>query len=224
MKIPFLATPDKPLSASTQDFVPIADIVSDLVLFKNGGAALVMESTSLNFALLSVREQQAIIAGYSQLLNSIGFPIQIVVRSQKKDISSYIGTLDEVEKKLANPKMQNLMTSYKKFIVDAIKKKNVLSKHFYVILPFSQYELGIAKQMLPTLPGKTKQVVASFPKKYVIKKARIKLYPKRDHLMRQASRIGVHLRHLKTNELIDLFYEVYNSTPPLKEKAVFGEQ
>lgn len=218
----FLSAPDKPLTDTTQDFIPIADIAEDLVLFKNGSAALVMESTSLNFALLSVREQNAIIAGYAALLNSLAFPVQIVVRSQKKDISSYIRTLNQVEKGLKSPKMLNLMHSYKQFIVESIKKKNVLSKRFYIVLPFSQYELGVAKSFLRSTSPKKKSGPLPYPKSYVIKKARIKLYPKRDHLARQASRIGVQVRQLKTPELVSLFYDIYNSIPPTKEKSIFG--
>ena len=61
MQIPFLSTPDKPLNDTTQQFVPVADIIQDIVVYKNGGAALILESTSLNFGLLSMREQQAVI-------------------------------------------------------------------------------------------------------------------------------------------------------------------
>ena len=93
--IPFLKLPDKPLTSSTQELIPVADIVDGLVIYKNGGAAQIMESTSLNFGLLSEREQIAVIMSYAGLLNSFNFPVQIVVRTQKKDITSYMSFLDE---------------------------------------------------------------------------------------------------------------------------------
>jgi len=100
MTIPFLSTPDKALTSTTQDLIPIADIVDGVVIYKNGGAALIMESTSLNFGLLSEREQNAVIASYAGLLNSFNFPTQIIVRTQKKDISRYMEFLTEAEKKI----------------------------------------------------------------------------------------------------------------------------
>src|SRR3972149_3541360 len=141
MRIPLLSTPDKALSSSTQDLLPVADIVDGVVVYENGGAALVMESTSLNFGLLSEREQRAVIASYAGLLNSFNFPVQIVVRSQKKDISSYMEFLTEAQKKIKNSKLLILMEDYKKFIEEAIKKKNVLSKRFFIVIPFTPYEL-----------------------------------------------------------------------------------
>src|SRR4030043_1249499 len=139
MKIPFLSTPDKPLYSSTQDRLPIADIIHDIVLFKDGGAALIIESTSLNFGLLNEIEQDAVIASYAGLLNSFNFPVQIVVRSQKKDISIYMDFLNTAAQRNKNPKLKSIIDDYKKFIQDAIKKKNVLSKKFYIVILFTPY-------------------------------------------------------------------------------------
>lgn len=222
MKIPYLSTPDTPLTATTQEFLPIADIVDGIVLYRSGGAALVMESTSLNFGLLSQREQEAVIASYAGLLNSFNFPVQIVVRSQKKDISSYMEYLVEAERKVTNPKLTSIMNSYKAFILDAIKKKNVLSKKFYVVVPFSPYELGVVKSFTTSFLPTKKNAPLPFPKSYVIRKAKIALFPKRDHLIRQAGRLGLKLTPLNSDELIRLFYNTYNPEPPIKEKGLFG--
>ena len=83
-KIPFINTPDAPIISISQDEIPIADITNDLVLFKDGGAAIVLETTSLNFGLLSEKEQEAVVYAYAALLNSLSFSIQILVRSQRK--------------------------------------------------------------------------------------------------------------------------------------------
>jgi hypothetical protein len=215
MKIPFLSVPDKALESTTQDQLPVADITQNIIVYKNGGAALVLESTSLNFGLLSDIEQEAVIAGYAGLLNSFTFPVQIVVRSERKDISSYIKYLNEAQKKVQNQKLLNIMIDYKKFITEAIRKKNVLSKKFYIIIPFTQYELGVAKSMVAV--AKTKGPLP-FPKKYVVNKAKMTLYPKRDHLIRQAGRLGITFRQLKTEELIKVFYNIYNPEPPPKKE------
>lgn len=209
MKIPLLSTPDTPLTSSSQDFVPIADIVEDIVLYKDGGAALVMESTSLNFSLLSEKEQAAVIYAYAALLNSLSFAIQIVVRSQRKDITNYLNYLDKAKEKISNPKLLNVMAQYRQFITESVKKKNVLGKKFYIVLPFSFLELGVGKSIASSVKrGNT----LPYPKSYVLKKAKITLYPRRDHLMRQVNRLGIKLRQLTTEELIKLYWEIYNPT------------
>ena len=213
-KIPLLSIPDKAIEATTQEQIPVADIVGDIVIYKSGGAAIILESTSLNFGLLSELEQEAVIAGYAALLNSFTFPVQIVVRSERKDISSYINFLNKSQEEIENPKLLTIMKDYKNFIIEAIRKKNVLSKKFYIVVPFTPYELGVAKSVIAVT--KTKGPLP-FPKNYVVNKAKMTLYPKRDHLMRQAGRLGIRFRQLKTNDLIELFYHTYNPEPPLKK-------
>jgi len=221
MPIPFLSTPDKAISDTTQDLIPVADIVDDIVIYKHGGASLIMESTSLNFGLLSEKEQQAVIASYAGILNSFNFAVQIVVRTQKKDISSYMHFLDEAENKVKNEKLRILMQDYKKFIQDAIQKKNVLSKKFYIVVPFTQYELGISKSISSSIRPAKSGTALPYPKSYVVRKAKISLFPKRDHLIRQAGRLGIKFKQLKNDELLLLFYNVYNPEPPIKEGEIF---
>lgn len=217
MAIPFLSTPDKPLTQPTQALLPVADIVDDLILYKNGGAAVVLESTSLNFGLLSEREQESVIASYAGLLNSLNFSVQILVSSQKKDISQYMNFLEEAEKKMHNPKLAGIMNDYKAFIDDAIKKKNVLSKRFFIAIPFSPLELGVAKSFSSTL--RPTKGPLPFPKSYVIRKAKISLYPKRDHFLRQAGRLAIKVKQLGNEELMQLFYSIYNPEVPVREKG-----
>lgn len=213
--IPIFSTPDKPIMSTTQNHLPIADITNDILVYKDGGAALVMESTSLNFGLLSEKEQAAVIAAYAAMINSLSFSMQVVVRTQRKDITSYINYLDDEAKKITHPLLAKLMREYKGFILDSVKKKNVLGKRFYVVLYLSPLELGVTKsvQSLTKRGG-----VLPYPKSYVVKKAKITLYPRRDHLMRQAGRLGIRFRQLNTQELITLFYEIYNPERPAVKK------
>ena len=217
-KIPLLNVPDTPLTAPSQDHLPISDICEDIILFKDGGAALVMESTSLNFSLLSEKEQEAVIAAYSALLNSLTFSIQIVVRTLRKDISSYMRYLDESAKKITSPGLYKLMQSYRKFILESVKKRNVLGKRFYIVLPFSPLELGVTKSVLSLTRGNKP---LPFPKSYVVKKAKVILYPRRDHLIRQVGRLGIKLRQLGTDDLVSLYHEVYNPIKPEERKKEY---
>jgi hypothetical protein len=219
MKIPFLSTPDNPLKVASQELVPVIHVEDSIAIYKNGGAAIVMESTSLNFGLLSEREQDAVIASYAGLLNSLSFPIQITVSSQKKDISNYMKYLDAAKAKLKNDKLALIMDDYKMFIDEAVKKKNVLSKKFFITIPFFPYELGLGKSFGLSMfsPTQKKDVaLIPYPKAYVVRKAKISLYPKRDHLMRQAGRLAIRLKQLDDLELIKLFYNVYNPEVPVK--------
>ncbi len=222
INIPFLNTPDKPLSGTTQDRIPVADITGDIAVYRDGGAALILESTSLNFGLLSAREQRAVIFSYAGLLNSFNFPVQIMIRTQRKDISNYIKYLKEEEEKLDNEQLAAIMRDYEHFIIEAIKKKNVLSKRFFIVIPFTSYELGVAKSFAKSFSRKQ---ALPYPRSYVVKKAKISLYPKRDHLMRQAGRMGLELKQLRTAEIINLFYQILNPEPPLtKEQMAKGKK
>ena len=214
-KIPFISIPDTAILSTTQKHLPITDITNDIVIYKDGGAALVMESTSLNFGLLSEKEQAAVIAAYAALINSLSFSMQVVVRTQRKDISSYLRYLDEQDAKITHPLLKTLMQGYKGFILESVKKKNVLGKRFFVVLYLSPLELGVGKS-IKTFTKRTGPL--PYPKSYVIKKAKIILFPRRDHLVRQAGRLGIKLRQLKNRELTDLYYTTYNPERPAVKK------
>jgi hypothetical protein len=214
-KVPFLSLPDTPLISSAQDFLPAADITNDIVIYKDGGAALIMESTSLNFGLLSEKEQEAVIAAYAAMVNSLTFSIQIVVLTQKKDITTYLHFLDEQSQKITQPLLAKLMQDYKNFITDSVKKKNVLGKRFFIALYLSPLELGVAKSVAAITK---RSGPLPFTESFVIKKAKIVLYPRRDHLMRQAGRLGIKLKQLSTPELLNLFYTIYNPEKPAVKK------
>jgi hypothetical protein len=211
-KIPYLNLPDQPIVDSSQQFVPIADITDDIVLFKDGGASLILESSSLNFSLLSEKEQQAVIVAYGALLNSLSFPIQIIVRSQIKDITKYLDYVAEARAKIQNPKLLIAIDSYKNFIEETVKKKNVLGKNFFIVIPFSPLELGVTKSAATVT--KKKKGALPFAESFVVRKAKVSLYPKRDHLIRQGARLGLRLKQLQTEELIKLYYTLFNAPPP----------
>lgn len=219
MKIPLLSLPDNPFKVASQELVPVIDITDGIAFYKNGGAAIIMESTSLNFGLLSEIEQEAVISSYAGLLNSLSFPIQIIVSSQKKDISNYMKYLEEQQKKITNEKLAHIMNDYKNFVNESIKKRNILSKKFYITIPFFPYELGLANSFSLSMfsPNQKKDIpLIPYPKAYVVRKVKISLYPKRDHLIRQAGRLAIKLKQLNDEELLKLFYNVYNPEIPVK--------
>lgn len=200
-----------PIKSLSQKHLLVADITEDIILTKEGGAALVLRTSALNFSLLSEKEQSAIIYAYAALLNSLSFPIQVLIRSQKKDVSQYLEYLKEKEAGINNPKLKDLMSSYRDFVSSVVKKRNVLEKEFYIVIPFSPFELGVSfKGFVDILPAKKKRKVP-FPKEYVVKKAKTVLYPRRDHVVRQSGRLGIKVRQLTTEELADLFLDIYQA-------------
>lgn len=196
------------IRATTQEQLPVEDIKENLVILKDGSCAMVLSVSSVNFDLLSEREQEATIYAYGALLNSLTFPIQLLILSKKKDISSYLDLLEKQEtRKADSPLLKNLINSYRKFVAEMVKKNNVLDKKFYVVIPFSALELGVTSSLTSLIkPGRA----LPFPKEHILQKAIVSLVPKKDHLIKLFARLGLTAKQLESKELIKLFYEIYN--------------
>jgi hypothetical protein len=206
-----------PIRSSTQDFVDIEDIRDDLIVTRDGSCALIIETTAVNFGLLSEKEQEALIFAYSGLLNSLSFPIQLYLRSKHKDISSYLKLLEVAEEKQPNQLLKTRIKSYREFIAATVKERNVLDKKFFIVIPFSALELGAGN--VKTLLGKKG---LPYSKDYITNRAKTVLTPKRDHLLRQLNRLGLKGTHLTTVRLIELFHDIYNQDAVLKPTDVGG--
>lgn len=212
------------IKGTTQEHLPVEDIIDGIIILKDGSAASVLKLSSVNFDLLSEQEQSALIGAYGGILNSLNFPVQIIIKSDPKDIGSYLVRLDEVEKKQVNPLLKERIKRYRKFIEELIKRNDVLSKSFYVVVKFSAIELGIknaGKQSLVGLVKKSKDIGLPYPKEYILEKAKASLEPKKDHLVRLFSRLGLEIIPLNTQELTELLYKVYN--PKVSENQKLRE-
>lgn len=208
-----------PIRASTQEHLPIEDIRDDTVVLKDGSCCLILQASAINFGLLSEKEQEAMIFAYSALLNSLSFPIQILIRSARKDVSAYLKLLSEQEGKLKKVILKKQLAKYKKFVEETVKKNEVLDKKFYVVIPFSVLELGTAKTATAII---TKKKGLPFPKEYILERAKTNLTPKKDNLIKQFNRLGIKTRQLETRELINLFFGIYN--PGKKQELVELEE
>lgn len=204
------------LRGSTQEHLEIEDIRDDLVLLKDGSCALIIQTSAVNFGLLSAAEQDAIIYAYAGLLNSLTFAIQIVVRSKRKDISSYVAMLEQAEVKQQNTLLKNQIAKYRDFVIKTVKENNVLDKKFYIIIPFSALELGVGSSAKSLVSQKT----LPLPKEIIMEKARVALTPKAEHLYRLMGSLGLKGRQMTTPELIELFFDAYN---PNTDRPNVGE-
>lgn len=192
-----------PVKATTQEHLNIEDIQDDLVILKDGSVCLILQTSAVNFGLLSEPEQDATIYAYAGLLNSLTFPIQILIKNQRKDVTSYLKLLKNEGEKQKNPLLKEKITKYRMFIENTVRENNVLDKRFYIVIPFYSLEIGIKtsgffKKGLP------------YPKSYILEKAKVSLNPKRDHLIRQFNRIGLKIEQLKNRSLIEMFFKIYN--------------
>lgn len=201
------------ITASTQEHLDIQEIKNDLVVMKNGAVCGVLQTTAVNFDLLSEIEQDATIAAFSMLLNSITFPVQIVIRSKRLDITKYIEKVHKVEQRIQDPLLKMQAESYRKFVQDTIKNNEVLAKNFYVVIPSGsvsdrQPGSGPFDFLIKLFGANNKRTVVNVDK--ALKEAETKLYPKIDHVIKEFNRIGVRARQLNTQELVELYFDIYN--------------
>jgi len=199
--------------ASTQAHLDIEDIVDDMVIFKTGWIGIVLNVNAVNFDLLSETEQDATIYSYGAFLNSLTFPVQILVRSKKADITAYFSALSEAENSQPNPDLKRQIQKYRDFIESIVQQKTVLDKKFYFIVNYSPLEMGV-KRIGKTNTTKTNN------KMQLIADAKASLDPKRDHITKQMSRLGLIVNQLTTKELIELYYDIYNPAPTGTQRVI----
>lgn len=200
---------EKAISSTTQEFLDVYDIVNDMVLLKDGTASIIMQVGTMNFSLLAEQEQDAIIFTYGSLLNSLNYPIQISIQSQTKDVTKYLRLLDEQVQKASSDRKAALIKQYRNFVAALIKERNVLEKHFYITVPAGPAEMGLITPS-SVLPGKTAFDITTIEKIIILEKAINILEPRRDHLTAQFNRLGLYVRQLNTQEIIQNFYINYN--------------
>lgn len=208
-------------AGSTQKFTEIKNITDNIVVFNKNTACLIIEVQASNFALLSQQEQNTKIYSYAALLNSLSFSIQIIIRNKKIDITSYLNFLDQESQKLAsiesvqssgNETKQALVGEglaayiklYKNFIQELITVNSVLDKKFYIVIPYSYLEKGVtgAASTVKKEAGQSDFEIA----------AKATLHTKADSLLSQIARLSLRAKVLQEDELIKLFYDIYNQS------------
>lgn len=201
-------TDKTPVKATTQSFTEIIDIQDDVVIMKDYSAATVIEVGAVNFWLLSQDEQESMIQSYANLLNSLSFPVQILIISKQMDISIYLNYLQQKLQSQKDPSVQKRLTSYTDFIKNTVKKTSVLEKRFFFVVPFSPLEMGV-----------TGANTKGLKKDYVVTRAKAALYPKRDNVMRLLTKIGLKAKPLFKQELAELYYNLFNHNMSNKKLA-----
>ena len=208
--------PDKQTIYTTQQHLEIEDIVDDMAVLKSANVVAVIQTNAVNFDLLSETEQDAMIFAYAGLLNALTFPIQVVIRSKRTDISQYIAKLEEAKNGQINPRLAAQISRYTQFVKELIARNNVLAKKFYVVVPFYEIKLSTANPF--TIRGKSSQKFVG-DKVALVGRAKISLLPKVEFVIKQLARIGLQGEQLATQELVELFYDYYNADVSREQKV-----
>ncbi len=194
------------VTSSTQDHLAIRDIIDDLIITKTNSVALVIQTNAVNFALLSEQEQINKISGFAGLLNSLSFPIQILITTRRIDITKYLEFLKNQENNTMTKELKEQLAIYQRFVKNLIVQNDVLDKNFYIVI--SHYGSGNVTN--PIQIAKAQNTGVMYNKRNLIEKGKAQLYFKRDHILKQLTRMGLTGHQLATSQLIDLFYDIYN--------------
>lgn len=201
--------------ASTQHHLNIADIQEDTLILKDGELRQILEITALNFALKSEAEQSAIIYQYQAFLNSLQFPIQILVQSRQLDLSSYLADLQSRIARTSSSLMKIQIADYLDFISRLITVGSIMEKHFYIIVPYAPSATG--KNVITQLLGNKAAKLS--PKE--LADGRTKLTDRTNTVRAALGNIGLISRTLNHDEIIRVLYTTYN---PLESDEVVPKQ
>jgi len=198
-------------TTSTQDHLEVKNIVDDVVITKSGSVALVIQTNAINFDLLAEYEQDSKIYAFAGLLNSLNFHIQILIRTQRVDISNYINYLKNQNRDNMSTGLKSMLNIYTLFVQNLIVENNVLDKSFYIVIPYNPAAAIPGANLFDAKKTKDEQATQrAMKQERLLEKAKIFLYPKRDHVIKQLGRMGLMGHQLVNQELITEFYTTYN--------------
>ncbi len=201
-----------PTGVSAQQFLAIDTIREDIILLKDGGLRVILMCSSLNFALKSSDEQDAIIFQYQNFLNSLDFNLQFVIHSRRLNIVPYLEALQERQKEEDNELLKIQIAEYRDFIKTFVDMTNIMSKTFYVVIPFTPPLLekaGLIRDISASL-GLVKERSINAGDSFTEYKNQ--LWQRVETIIAGLQRFGVRSVPLNTEELIELFYGLYNPT------------
>jgi len=206
--------------SSTQLYLKVAEIRDDTAILKNGGLRAILKTSSVNLNLKSEEEQNAVIYSYQNFLNSLEFPIQIVIRSKKLDLEHYIEKLKKIGVKQTNPLLQKQTFEYIEYVSRLVEYANIMEKQFYVVIPqdpLGEEKRGIIKSFLESIfPADNATKIKDRHTHFDELKKRL---TQRVNTVRSGLEgCGLHVDLLNTQDLIEIFYETYNPLTSRSQK------
>lgn len=202
---------------STQNALQIAEIRDGIVIMNDGSFRSVIMLKSINFDLMSPQEREAVEYSYQGFLNSLYFPIQIFIHSQKVDLRPYIQKLDKIRSEHDNMLLALMMEDYIMFMDELSQQTNIMDKKFYVVIPyFAQPDIQKALTASKNLFSGIGSLIKPKPAQKVVinevdlEKAKTELRNRVQSVLAGLLQCGVQGLPLDTQELIELYYDAYN--------------
>jgi len=195
----------------TQQFLEIDEIREGIIILKNKTLRGILAVSSINFALKSEEEQNAIIYQFQDFLNSLDFSLEVVIQSKRLNITGYLDKLKELEDRQENQLLKTQTAEYKKFIQELISKGSIMSKNFFIVVPFIPFETRTSKKGLFTKPALPTLTEEKF------QRAKVQLWQRMEFISLGLRRCGVQSSSLGSPELIELFWSLHHP-----EEAEFG--
>jgi len=211
---------DTKSSKSSQDFVPIREVRDGIVVLKDGSMRALIMTSSTNFALKSEDEQHSIIFQFQNFLNSLDFPIQIFIQSRRLDIRPYLVVLEQREKEQVNDLMKIQTKEYVEFIKAFTESANIMAKSFFIVVPYSSATLNMKGKSGGGLFKKGKK--GSAEEKASFEEARSQIEQRVGVVQQGIVRSGIRAAQLGTEEVIEVFYKLFN--PGAVEKPIATPQ
>lgn len=212
---------------SSQNSLQFAEIRDNMVIMTDGSFRSVVACQSINFDLMSSREREGVEYAYQNFLNSLNHPVQILVRSQRVDISPYIDKLVGLRRDEDNMLLSVLMDDYINFIDALAQEANIMDKSFYIVVPyFPEGDLNNLKNQAKGFFGKlfTKPASITTIDNQSYEKAKIEINNRTEGVIAGLFAMGVHSVRLNTTELSELYYNFYNPDTAIREPLRNFEQ
>lgn len=193
---------------ATQEFVPIKEVRNGIVILKDGSLRALLMASSINLALKSQDEQQAIIGQFQNFLNSLEFTAQFFVQSRDLDIRPYIALLEERYQKELDDLMRIQIREYIAFIRDFTERANIMTKNFFIVVPYDPAFASRGGGLGSILPGGTPSSSTMTDEQF--EQYRTQLEQRVSVIEQGLVRTGVRIVQLGTEEVIELFYKLFN--------------
>lgn len=196
---------------ASQEFVPIKEIRDGIVILKDGGLRSVLLASSINLSLKSYDEQRATLLQFQNFLNSIDFPMQIVVESRRLDIRPYLTVLENRMKEQTEPLLKIQTREYIEFIRNFTESVSIMTKSFFIVVPYTAPTIPSAGGIIKGIFGSSKNKEEKKKEETVdFEEKRNQLEQRMGTIEQGLSRIGIRTAPLGTEELIELFYKIFN--------------
>lgn len=204
--------PTKVKAEATQAFVPIKEVRDGIIILKDGSLRAMVMASSINLALKSQDEQIAIIGQFQNFLNSLEFTVQFFVESRDLDIRPYIALLEERYAATLDELMKIQIREYITFIKDFTERANIMTKNFFIVVPYDPALIarggGVAGAVGTLLPGGNAQATVLTDEQF--EQYRTQIEERLAVIEQGLVRTGVRVVTLGTEEIIELFYKLFN--------------